>query len=78
MFELETRRLRVDSDGWVHRKGDPDDEDADDEWLGSIEDADCVPDELADEFEALCDAWRREVGALQRDRDEHRSRRRAG
>lgn len=74
MWEATTKHLRVDGDGWIYRRADPDDDDGDDEHLGSIEDADCVPDELTDEYEALCDAWRRDVGALQRDRDEHRER----
>ena len=68
---FETAHLRVDDEGWVYRKADPADEDADDEFLGSIEDGDCVTDDLADEFEQLSDEWRSEVGALQRDRDEY-------
>jgi hypothetical protein len=71
----ETRRLALDDDGWVHRKPDPADDDGDREFLGSIEDPDCVTDDLADEFESLCCEWRREVGALQRDVDDHNERR---
>lgn len=76
-WEATTTHLMVDADGWLYRRPDPEDDAADYEHLGSIEDADCVTDDLADEYEALCDAWRRDVGAMQRDRDEHRDQMRA-
>lgn len=75
MWISETTHLFVDDEGWVRRKPDPADDDGDYEFCGSIDDPDCVTDDLADEYDALCDAWRRDVGALQVDRDEHMERR---